>query len=103
MNKIIETNKLLVKRFGVPPRNKELPDSVDMIIATILSQNTNDKNSYKAYKNFKNKYKSWDELLTVRRSSIEKEIRVAGLGFQKSMAIKLHKPIFIILLPSTTT
>lgn len=88
MNKIIETNKLLVKQFGIPHRNKELPDSVDMIIATILSQNTNDNNSYKAYQNLKKKYKSWDELLTVRRSTIEKEIRVAGLGLQKSKAIK---------------
>lgn len=88
MNKIIQTNRLLVKHFGIPHRNKELPDSVDMIIATILSQNTNDQNSYKAYQNLKKKYKSWDELLTVRRSTIEKVIRVAGLGLQKSKAIK---------------
>lgn len=88
MNKIVKTNKLLVKHFGIPHRNKELPDSVDMIIATILSQNTNDQNSYKAYQNLKKKYKSWDELLTTHRSTIEKEIRVAGLGLQKSEAIK---------------
>ncbi len=87
-NRIIKVNKLLVKQFGIPPRQKELPDSVDMIIATILSQNTNDKNSYKAFQNLKKKYKSWNELLKVRRTTIEKEIRVAGLGFQKSTAIK---------------
>ncbi len=87
-NKIIKVNKLLVKQFGIPSRNKELPNSVDMIIATILSQNTNDNNSYKAFQNLKQKYKSWDELLKVRRTTIEKEIRVAGLGFQKSTAIK---------------
>ena len=88
MDKILETNKLLVKQFGIPTRNKELPDSVDMIIATILSQNTNDNNSYKAFQNLKAKYKTWDELLKVRRTTIEKKIRVAGLGFQKSNAIK---------------
>ena len=87
-NKIKNVNKLLIKQFGIPPRRKELPDSVDMIIATILSQNTNDKNSYKAFQNLKQKYKSWEELLKVRRTTIEKEIRVAGLGFQKSTAIK---------------
>jgi len=90
-NKIENVNKLLVKHFGIPPRNKELPDSVDMIIATILSQNTNDNNSYKAYQNLKRKYNSWYDLLKVlkvRRTTIEKEIKVAGLGLQKSRAIK---------------
>jgi endonuclease-3 len=87
-SKIKKVNKLLVQQFGIPPRKKELPDSVDMIIATILSQNTNDNNSYKAFQNLKSKYKSWEELLKVRRTTIEKEIRVAGLGFQKSTAIK---------------
>ena len=88
IKKIENVNKLLIKHFGIPPRNKELPDSVDMIIATKLSQNTNDNNSYKAYQNLKRKYKSWDELLKVRRATIEKEIKVAGLGLQKSKAIK---------------
>ncbi len=87
-SKIKKVNKLLIKQFGIPPRRKELPDSVDMIIATILSQNTNDNNSYKAFQNLKKRYKSWNELLKVRRTTIEKEIRIAGLGFQKSTAIK---------------
>lgn len=87
-SKIKKVNKLLVKQFGIPPRRKELPDSVDMIIATILSQNTNDNNSYRAFQNLKQKYDSWEEILKVRRTTIEKEIRVAGLGFQKSTAIK---------------
>lgn len=87
-SKIKKLNKRLIKQFGIPPRKEELPDSVDMIIATILSQNTNDKNSYKAFQNLKKKYKSWKELLKVRRTTIEKVIRVAGLGFQKSTAIK---------------
>ena len=55
--KIRNINKVLVKQFGIPIRNTELPDSVDMIIATILSQNTNDRNSYKAFLNLKTKYK----------------------------------------------
>ncbi|MCF6269740.1 MAG: hypothetical protein L3J41_08525 [Melioribacteraceae bacterium] len=76
-NKIKKVNKLLVKQFGIPPSKKELPDSVDMIIATILSQNTNDTNSHKAFQKLKLKYKSWEELLKVRRTTIEKEIKVA--------------------------
>ena len=59
-----------------------------MLIATILSQNTNDQNSYKAYRNLKKRYPNWEKAHKARRTSIEKEIKVAGLGFQKSTAIK---------------
>ena len=59
-----------------------------MLIATILSQNTNDNNSYKAYQNLKSHYQSWNELADEKRVTIEKVIRVAGLAKQKSEAIK---------------
>lgn len=85
---ILKANKLLIDRFGIPPRNKKLPDPVEMLIATILSQNTNDKNSYQAYQKLKNKFSNWEEILKTPRSIIEKEIKVAGLGKQKSEAIK---------------
>lgn len=86
--KIKTINKLLKQRFGTPQRAEELPKPIDMLIATILSQNTNDQNSYKAYQNLRNKYPDWNEANMARRSSIEKEIKIAGLGFQKSTAIK---------------
>jgi len=85
---INKVNNLLIKKFGIPPRNKKLPDPLDMLIATILSQNTNDNNSYKAYQNLKSRYKSWNELVNVKRVTIESVIRVAGLARQKSEAIK---------------
>ena len=85
---IIKTNSLLIKHFGIPPRNKKLPDPLDMLIATILSQNTNDNNSYKAYRNLRSNYKSWNDLVNVKRVTIEKIIRVAGLAKQKSHTIK---------------
>lgn len=85
---IIKVNKLLIDKFGIPPRNKSLPNPVDMLIATILSQNTNDNNSYKAFKNLKEKYPTWEEAAKAKRSDIETVIKVAGLGKQKSSAIK---------------
>lgn len=86
--KIEKINKLLIDRFGVPLRQTDAPDPVDMLVATILSQNTNDKNSYKAFTNLKEKYKSWMEVAHLTPEEIEKEIRIAGLGKQKSAAIK---------------
>lgn len=85
---IQKINILLVKRFGIPKRQKKLPNPIDTLIATILSQNTNDKNSYQAYRNLKQKYKNWNNIASLPRSEIEKIIRVAGLGKQKSAAIK---------------
>ncbi|MDX9925063.1 MAG: endonuclease III, partial [Ignavibacteriaceae bacterium] len=89
-------DKLLVMYYGIPKRNVNPPPPIDMLIATILSQNTNDNNSNKAYFALKGKYKKWEELLNVEREEIEEVIKIAGLGKQKSAAIKnvineLHK------------
>ena len=86
--KIKQINSLLVKHFGIPARQKKLPNPIDTLIATILSQNTNDKNSYQAYQNLKKKYKSWEKVAEIPRAEIEKVIKVAGLGKQKSASIK---------------
>ena len=86
--RIAQVNDLLVKYYGIPFRPKKLPNPVDALIATILSQNTNDNNSYKAYLNLKRRYESIDKLAEAPRREIENTIKVAGLGKQKSAAIK---------------
>jgi endonuclease III len=85
---ILIINGLLIKHFGKPKRQNPLPNPLDLLIATILSQNTNDNNSYKAFRNLKTVYKSWYELVGIKSSAIEKIIRVAGLAKQKAGAIK---------------
>lgn len=86
--KIKRTNNLLLKHFGIPGRPEKLPNPVDALIATILSQNTNDKNSYQAFNNLKNVFRTWQEVADAPRRKIEAAIKVAGLGRQKSAAIK---------------
>ncbi len=87
-NKIKLINDLLVKRYGVPPRSKIPPKPLDLLIATILSQNTNDKNSYKAFQNLKSQNADWETVAKLSASKIERQIKVAGLGKQKSQTIK---------------
>ncbi len=87
-SKIKQINKLLIKKFGIPKKNSQPPDALDLIIATILSQNTNDKNSYKAYLNLRNKFKDWEKTRIASLKAIESAIQIAGLGKQKSAAIK---------------
>lgn len=87
-NKIIEINKLLVKDYGIPQRQKDLPNPVDMLLATILSQNTNDNNSFRAYNNLLQNFESWEGILSAKQKTLEKIISVAGLTQQKASAIK---------------
>ncbi|HED36974.1 MAG TPA: endonuclease III [Ignavibacteria bacterium] len=86
--KIEIINKLLIERFGIPPRNKKPPAPVDLLIGTILSQNTNDNNSYKAFQNLKNNFSFWEDVAKLTPKQIEKYVKTAGLGKQKSGAIK---------------
>jgi endonuclease III len=86
--KFIKINELLIKRFGIPKRNKKRPDPVDLLIATILSQNTNDRNSYKAFQNLKIKYGSWEKIAALHLTKLKNTIKIAGLGEQKSRTIK---------------
>jgi endonuclease-3 len=86
--KIRMVNKTLIKFYGIPERPEVPPDPVDMLIGTILSQNTNDRNSYKAFMNLKNEFSSWEKAAGISRRRIESLIRIAGLGKQKSFAIK---------------
>lgn len=86
--KILKADLLLVERYGIPERPVEFPDPVEMLVATILSQNTNDNNSFRAYKNLKQRFNSFDEIITAPLALLEKTISVAGLTKQKASAIK---------------
>lgn len=86
--KIMKVDKLLKNEFGIPPRAEKLPDPVDLTIGTILSQNTNDNNSYKAFNTLKKNIKQWGDVLDLESEELEALIKVAGLGKQKAAAIK---------------
>ncbi|HUI28621.1 MAG TPA: hypothetical protein VLX91_00290 [Candidatus Acidoferrales bacterium] len=74
--------------FGVPQRKSRLPAPLDLLIATILSQNTNDVNSHKAYTNLKNRYPDLRMLAKVPPRKIEALIKVGGIANKKSKVIK---------------
>lgn len=59
-----------------------------MLIATILSQNTNDKNSHRAYTQLQEKYPTWQEVAEAPVHGIISAIRVGGIANQKSVRIK---------------
>ena len=84
---ILKVNEILLKKFGKPKRNFK-SDPLDILIATILSQNTNDINSHQAFLSLKKNFPDYEKILSANVKSIEKVIRIAGLGNQKAKAIK---------------
>lgn len=86
--KLSKINDILIKEYGKPQQENPNPDPVDILIATILSQNTNDRNSYKAYLNLKNKFPRWEDVAGADLEAIDEPIAIAGFSFPKAKAIK---------------
>ncbi len=80
--------KTLERFLGVPKQASSLPSPLDMLIATILSQNTNDKNSHRAYTLLRKKYPRWEMVATAPLQGIKAAIRIGGMANQKSVRIK---------------
>lgn len=78
-----------LERFlGLPEQGESLPPPLDMLIATILSQNTNDKNSHRAYTLLRKKFPTWKTVAEAPVRSIVAAIRSGGMANQKAARIK---------------
>lgn len=84
--KVKKITRLLEKHYGIP-RRKGSRDSLDILIETILSQNTNDQNRDVAYQRLKNRFPYWENVLEAGKESIVSAIRPGGLAEQKSRRI----------------
>ncbi|MFH1443748.1 MAG: endonuclease III [Candidatus Micrarchaeota archaeon] len=84
--KIIRINRLLDKEYG-SEKPWKLP-SIDALVNVILSQNTNDVNSGKAFRKLKRRFKNWDELLNSPEREIAKAIKEGGLANIKAKRIR---------------
>lgn len=78
---------VLETEFGIPQRF-DILDPLSNLILTVLSQNTNDKNRDVAYQRLKQKYLTWETVMTGELSEIENAIRPGGLAKQKSERIQ---------------
>ena len=85
--KIREILKRLKKAYG-SPRPYKATDPVDELIRTVLSQNTNDKNSLGAFAELKKRFGFWEELVSSDTRHIATIIKHAGLANIKAKRIK---------------
>ncbi|MFH0963935.1 MAG: endonuclease III [Planctomycetota bacterium] len=74
---------LLEKDYGAPRRPRPGP-LLDILIRTVLSQNTSDVNSDRAYRGLKMRFPAWGAVLGARRSAVERSIRCGGLAHTKA-------------------
>jgi endonuclease III len=63
-------------------------DAVSELVLTILSQNTADVNSFRAFTALRGRYASWDDVLAAPRDELEDVIRPGGLAPTKSGRIQ---------------
>jgi endonuclease-3 len=73
--------------YGTPEWREPL-SSVDELISTILSQNTNDTNRDRAYNNLRAKLPTWESVRDAPTEEVIEAVRVAGLANQKGPRIQ---------------
>jgi len=88
MNKKIKRlSDLLEKEYGKKAWRVH-GDPLSVLIGTILSQNTSDNNSHKAFANLKSTFKDWDEVRKAKVKKVADTIRSGGLADIKALRIK---------------
>jgi endonuclease-3 len=85
--KVKKITLLLEKQYGIP-RRKGSGDPLNILIETILSQNTNDRNRDRAYQRLKMRFPHWEDVLKAKTKNIVSAIRPGGLAEQKAKCIR---------------
>ena len=85
--KVRDVLKSLESVYGVPLRRGRA-DPLDVLVETILSQNTNDRNRDVAHKRLKTRFPTWDLVARAADDEIADAIRPGGLANQKAKYIK---------------
>ncbi len=82
-----EVHRRLLQEYGRPSRgNYDRP--LDLLISTILSQNTNDVNRDRAFHSLRERFATWDLVRDAKPSEVVDAIRVAGLANRKGPRIQ---------------
>jgi len=84
--KVKKINALLEREYGIPKRERKA-DLLDVLVQTILSQNTNDQNRDRAYQRLKSQFPRWGDILNGKRRVVVEALRPGGLARQKAKRI----------------
>jgi endonuclease-3 len=78
---------ILVEEYGDKIATRRLP-AIDELVLTILSQNTSDVNTSRAFERLKERFSDWQDLLDAPNEDVEDAIRVSGFFRIKTERIK---------------
>jgi len=84
--RVAECIRLLEEEYGVPRRHDI--DPVDLLIMTVLSQNTSDVNSLKAFAQLKKDFPDHEQILAAPAQAVAESIRSGGLADMKAGRIQ---------------
>ncbi len=79
--------RALNRAYG-PPASRKLEPPLNVLIATILSQNTSDVNSERAYLALRRRFPTWQRVAQAPLRAIEAVIRCGGLARIKAKRIQ---------------
>ncbi|MCC6442191.1 MAG: endonuclease III [Armatimonadetes bacterium] len=78
---------LLAEAYGIPEGSPE-EDLLGSLVATILSQNTSDANSHRAYESLKAAFPAWEAVRQAPVKAVADAIRSGGLADMKAARIQ---------------
>ncbi len=88
--------KILTATFAMPKWTKGRRDPFETLIVTIISQNTADRNTARAFERLSNRFEIKPEVLAnTETSNIEEALKTAGLYRNKSKTIKQVSKIIL--------
>ncbi len=85
--RIAQVHQRLLEAYG-EPRPRGCSDPVGSLIQTILSQNTSDVNTARAYASLRAAFPDWYAVMTAPTEAVAQAIRVGGLANQKAPRIQ---------------
>lgn len=86
--KRVKTVSLKLERIYGKKKLRVHNDPLSELIATILSQNTSDHNSHRAYSNLISRFRTWDRVRKASWQRVADTIRSGGLADIKAQRIK---------------
>jgi endonuclease-3 len=84
--KITDVIDALRERYGFPQQDDREP--LEVLIRGVLSQNTSDINSGRAYERLTSRFESWEAVRRAEAEEVESAIEVGGLAAQKTATIQ---------------
>ena len=77
----------LIDHYGFPEPKPTL-DPLSELVMTILSQNTADVNSHRAYRSLRQRFADWEQVLAADTAQVVEAIRIGGLANIKAPRIQ---------------